>query len=114
MVRAHKHTEHTKGAVSHFHVLLFFEPVTGRNERTGAPGFACVVPPCVTDRKLDHPKPVVQQRVIGAPGLNIPSPPPTPTPQLSHSGAGTDANVYIVIFGKEGDTGKVALDNPLK
>lgn len=30
------------------------------------------------------------------------------------SGAGTDANVFIIIYGKEGDTGRVVLDNALK
>ncbi len=30
------------------------------------------------------------------------------------SGAGTDANVFIVIYGPEGDTGRVVLDNPMK
>lgn len=30
------------------------------------------------------------------------------------SGAGTDANVFIIIYGPEGDTGKVMLDNKLK
>jgi hypothetical protein len=30
------------------------------------------------------------------------------------SGAGTDANVHIIIYGAEGDTGKVVLDNPMK
>lgn len=30
------------------------------------------------------------------------------------AGAGTDANVFIIIYGAEGDTGKVVLDNPGK
>ena len=29
-------------------------------------------------------------------------------------GAGTDANVYIQIFGEDGDTGRIDLDNPGK
>ena len=28
------------------------------------------------------------------------------------SGAGTDANVFIQLFGEEGETGRIALDNP--